>query len=371
MKLLCFAHYKEAETFIKEEAFKSWPCLLDGVFANGQDYLLLTGEGVFTAQSRLALFLGIQHESIEAVYNFGVAGRLDSRLSVNEVYPVEQVYLQTPLGFEFQSFALAATDQGAQSPRPSVDVVTAFERVQSLEQKNQLLTAGSLVDKELWGLAFVCKQLNKKLYSYKVISDDASSEPFCDQVQNESEFFSDLLYIHWQKNKQSLHHATKSVESGTGATVTDNRAYNQGRLWQRYSENIHLTHSQQNHYENLLLKIKAQSLSEDQLLHKIESEKIIQQKNVSPKQKSKLLLQAFDLEIHPLKKQLLNKTEAIFSGCKESHIQWDSPSDFENSELKFTLLVKNQKDLQMALERLYKFEYAEYLNFLKGNGIEL
>ena len=110
-RLFIFAHKGEAQIFIQKMQMK-----LEGDFSplsnkaefyqNKNDALLVSGEGIHKVILNLTHLLTI-HPEIEEIYNFGIAGLLDSKKKkeIGNIYPINICYNYREKNFTYQSFS--------------------------------------------------------------------------------------------------------------------------------------------------------------------------------------------------------------------------------------------------------------------------
>jgi nucleoside phosphorylase len=92
MLLVTIAHRGEAQEFIKRTFTQPVDFHFQGVYRSGDDFLLLTGEGIETAILRVSSILTYFGKKIDRVLNMGIAGALASALQINQIYGIRHVY---------------------------------------------------------------------------------------------------------------------------------------------------------------------------------------------------------------------------------------------------------------------------------------
>ena len=58
IRILTFAHRGEAQVFLKKESFRLMPEIQSDIYFNGNDYLVITGEGLYCSASKLSFLIG-------------------------------------------------------------------------------------------------------------------------------------------------------------------------------------------------------------------------------------------------------------------------------------------------------------------------
>ena len=189
--LLCFAHGLEAKAFLQNLDFQ--PLGTEFYHSTSKDlYLSVTGEGPLKALSQTLQHL-TQHPRIRKVVNMGLCGGLsESSQSIGDILDVRTIYSDRPddeQGVQFHSFSTNAESR--------VDLVTAWRRITSIEKAQELARFAQLVDREAWGHAYACKQLNRDFQCKKIISDFATNLEQCFEVRAKALEYSQALFEHY------------------------------------------------------------------------------------------------------------------------------------------------------------------------------
>jgi nucleoside phosphorylase len=188
MKALIFAYKAEADTFIKNLNLKSLPNKQKSlIYKNSDIVLLIAGQGIFNSIIKLTEFYA-EYKNIEQVYNFGIAGRLDENLNLENVYQVNMV-----LRPGLPKFNLGAYTNG-------VSCVSSDWVIGNKKEAQVMSRLGQLVDMELWGVAYVCDYYNIQLQAVKIISDDARTEVALELIKSKSKFYSEELFNYYRNN---------------------------------------------------------------------------------------------------------------------------------------------------------------------------
>ena len=187
MLLLTLAHRGEALEFIKRKFTQSTEFHFPGVYRSEHDLLVLTTEGVQNTTMRLSSVLTYFGQRIDRVINLGIAGGLDDKLQLNQVYGIREVYHEFTGDMEFPSFRCKETHS-------KLDCVTAVRRVLDQAYIEQLKKIAPIVDRELWAVGAVCDHFKLPFKSYKLISDRAGERTNQDEVKSRASFFSKHLF---------------------------------------------------------------------------------------------------------------------------------------------------------------------------------
>ena len=92
MRLLTFAYQGEAQCFIGPLKHKIISYCSVDYYENDSIILLITGEGVQSASEKVAIILAHFIGQITEVYNFGIAGALTQKLTIDEIYQIRTSY---------------------------------------------------------------------------------------------------------------------------------------------------------------------------------------------------------------------------------------------------------------------------------------
>ena len=199
MELLTFAHFKEAEAFLKHLKSEKTASGFNGLFKTDQAFLLITGEGLFSALNKTSAaltWLKTQNSSITLVTNLGVAGALSEKIKSNEIYLIDTIYAESkPFKMGFKSFTANETKQIIYK---KTDCVSSFNRVLNKKHAHTLNCFACLVDRELWAIAYACSLYNISFRSFKLASDkpiaDFNNSKICQMVIENAHIYSKKLF---------------------------------------------------------------------------------------------------------------------------------------------------------------------------------
>lgn len=346
MTLLVFAHRPEAIYFMESS---HWLPVTESAFQlfthkTEKKRLLITGEGLDKALISTSSVL-TQFDDIETVINLGVCGLLKDHgkdLKQESVYPLRTVYAE---GFNGQLQHRSFTLQSANLEN-SVDCISASQRVLDKKFSWDLSHHAPLVDREVWAIANACQQFKIPLYSYKLISDIAGQDTNCLDIRTQAQTYSEKLYQNYQ-----LQHSTESPKKSD--------------LSIQLPQSFHSTHSQKERLKKLLSSLKLQiTNTENFLSEQIEKVNI---QELSPKQKTNLLLQELQDHLSPftrkIKKELKTQTQNIEEN-KNLSVHFSQGLESENFQihLKITSTDRFHKDL----ETLKKLDVKTIQDILLG-----
>jgi nucleoside phosphorylase len=185
--LLTFAHRGEAQEFLEKKRFQVLDFSVNGFYDSTDEFLLLTGEGIACTKERLSAVCGEFRHQIAEVINLGIAGGLSEEISIGEIYRIGAVLREPAGGQSFGTYRSAETSA-------AVDCITAGKRVLDEEYALRLAGFAKVVDRELWGIAAVCAQLQLPFRSCKLISDRAGENTETQEIKRRAPEYSARLY---------------------------------------------------------------------------------------------------------------------------------------------------------------------------------
>ena len=194
MKLLTFAHKKEAQAFLSSYTFKKGKSPIQSLYHCSQFYLLITGEGLNANHERLNMTLLKIRNEIDEVINLGVAGSVSLNLFVYDLVWIQKVHLWQNNQLNSKTFTSASNEA-------LHDCISSPHVVFDFNQKKQLAMTASVVDCELWATANLCFEFKLPFQSLKVISDDLHSNnaDLKSSIIKDSKQFSEKLFNEYQK----------------------------------------------------------------------------------------------------------------------------------------------------------------------------
>lgn len=185
--LLVFAHRGEAQAFLARIRFQAIIFSSGGLYESEREYLLLTGTGLRPAGKKLAVVCEAFREQISEVINLGIAGSLDERWALGEIYPIREIFREPRSGEVFETYRSADSQAVA-------DCISAGKAVLNPSHAAQLSSFAHIVDMELWAIAKVCSHFRLPLHSYKLISDIAGHNTDFAMIKSRAAKYSERLY---------------------------------------------------------------------------------------------------------------------------------------------------------------------------------
>lgn len=321
------AHLGEAQGVIDSFNLKKTS---EGVYQNEQFVLVLTGEGPFEAATKTALALSAYN--ITKVLNLGIAGTLDNQFKKGEIHPVRSIYLVQNLIPQFKTF---------QSFDKGLDCITSFERILDPDKAQFLKGIGTLVDREAWGVAFACKTKGVPFESYKLISDVAGTQNACEVIKGEAEEFAGLIKGFL---KEKLQIKTKEFNlPGFYFTFTS-------------------THQFHDLINKLSIKLE---LNQEQILEEIPL-KDLRELEITPKERTKKLLQILDKKLDPVKSSLEQKKSDWMKTFEKSGIKVQTDPQWENPSVTFSFEATSDESLKEKIAALEKVSMTPFLKLMNG-----
>ena len=198
-RLLIFAHKQEASAFLKRGDWRRCekvPSLYEGVYTKERevsaDYLCITGEGVHAVLHGLTRVLGYLAGEVTSLVNMGLCGSLRAE-NENEIGQVCEVRMAYDYGHGkplFQSYGCYRSGL-----LPSMDCISAMERVGDKTMRYELGHHASLVDREIWAVGYVAEKYALRFSGLKVISDLANDFTVKERPnRSQAEAWSEALY---------------------------------------------------------------------------------------------------------------------------------------------------------------------------------
>ena len=198
VKILIFAHRGEAQAFFNQWDLNPVSFYFSGLFKNKDFFVLITGEGPKEASEKTVAVLSSFRDEIGSVVNIGIAGSLSPKLKVGDMAWVRSSYAQNAERCEFKSYTT--------KHHTSIDCITSYSRITTVEEKKTLSHFADLVDRELWSIASAAHLFKLDFLSLKLVSDDSDSSDFCQLVSDEAPALSKKLFDEFIKfeNTNSL-----------------------------------------------------------------------------------------------------------------------------------------------------------------------
>ena len=338
--LLVFAHPPEAAAFVNH--YKLHPhdqfFLPESVrlLVSEELMILITGEGPNLANRTLSTVLGAYSKKISRIINFGVAASLSNQLPIGTIQKIKTSYSSQENTMEYHSFFLDKNE--------SSDCCTVNQRILGPEKLKHLKCFASIIDRELWGLAFAAQPFSLKVDSYKIISDlplEDGQQNICSVVKEDAHFYSEKLlakYIEIPASpKITSPSANIKIPYGCYATASMKRSFHT------------LLKSAPSDWEE---QIQAQNIIENAQTKKTAMSQIIK---------------ALSVLNCPELAKMEQKLERILLPLKRLGLRASIDSSFEVEEIKITTQIRNQDDINRLKKGLDSLDGKSIENLFQGH----
>lgn len=344
--LLTFAHRGEAQSFFEQFTWKPVDFFFDGLFVSDEYFLLITGEGPHNASEKTIAVLSKLNQNISEVYNLGIAGSLNAKLKRNDLVWIRTAYAHHAEKLEFKSFTTA-------NANATHDCMSAYNRILTTEERRKLSLFANVVDRELWAVASGAHLFKLPVLALKIISDDmemaATSEDICKFVKNEAPAFSKALLEEFkahQKTDAKKPHLPKS-ENAKNSILDD--------------ADFYFTTSQERKLNSTIDSLR--KLGVDTKSLDIEQFRTLE---LSPKDRSRQLLQYLNDELNPMAKKIRSSLLKKLTPLSDAAIIPSFDADFEADWLNLNMRIQSSRDLERIKNALKIFSYEDYKKVLNG-----
>jgi hypothetical protein len=346
MRLLTFAHWGEAQCFF-DYFTQSSPLSGESLYQlDEKTAVFITGEGIYESLTSLSQvfqeFSRKGHSPIKEVINLGVAGALLKTLPLKTAYAIDQVYLWENKFPHPKSFPLKTP---ADKKHRSLQLLSSLERLQGINQQEHspLAALADLVDRELWGQAYLCHKLHISLSAIKVVSDFVTDEQNCELVTQASARFSEILlqeYLNLFPQTEGKQTETNSpLESGEDSLLP---------------ADFYVTISQERElkkYAELMTEVTPEHLQQ------------IRQEVMRPKDRTKKLLEQLQEKRDPIGSQMRKELEQLLLVWQRKDCHLSFERTLQNPSLKIALEVQDLKHWQRLARDLDRFPWKEWEDY--------
>ncbi len=336
-RLLVFAHRGEAQTFLKEMKLKSHP-RLNNLYLSESYSLLITGEGDKEVLSNLSIAIGLLKE-VTVIENYGICGSLDKEIPLNEIIEPRTIYGEN----EFKSFT--------QTSNSTIDLITTNQRVLEPERAIELSHFATLVDREAFYISFCAKKFNIAFKIIKLISDHISDARFCENIKENSVFYSDRLYQYFLDKKatnlKGLNH------------TNDYEVFNHKELY--------FTVSAKRNISQLISSIlKRDGITLEELLEIVKIDEIISRGH-TPKDRVALLASALKAHLYPFRTKLEQYRNEIMKDINLYQCEVKFDHNFERKDFKFIAHIDSEHSRELAIKALNSLPIKHYQDLVNGD----
>jgi hypothetical protein len=327
MNLITMAHLGEAQGVIDLLGLER---SAENLYESKDYILILTGEGPFEAAVATAAV--IQRYEILHAYNLGIAGSLNPKMEIGQMFQVRSLYLVIDGKPQFKTFQCSDTGH---------DCLTSFERILTPEKAKTLVGLGEIVDREAWGVAFACRQNNIPFSCFKVISDQAGSIEACELIKTKAKYFAELI----SNNAKNILKFNNEI----------------------ILEGFHFTFSTKIQFEQKLQMLcKRDDKASDEVISKLDLD-ILRELKILPKDRTRLLLQKMDQQLDPLKEKVDLRLSHWKNPWNAKGITIQTDSTFEDPSVTLSFKVSTDEELKQKVELLSHFSLRPYQEIREGH----
>lgn len=331
MQLITMAHFGEAHGVIEKFDLKK---VSSDLFEGHDLVLVITGEGPFEAAIKTSLC--ISKYQVSRIINLGIAGTLSSEDKIGDLIKVRTSYLLQDNKPVFKTFQLFPDGR---------DCLTSFERILQPEKVHPLKGLGTLVDRELWGVAMAAKTAQIPIFSIKVISDHAGSLGACEVVKDKAYEFSEKLSNALEELLQ--------IED----CPTNERFHLPG---------LHFTFSTRHQIKSLLRKLSLKyDKTSDEILNQFDLHGLLSQE-LTPKERAKKLIEMMEHSLDPLKKKIDAQIENFKDSFARHEFNIQIDPFLEDSRVTISIEVSSDEELRSKAKTLQQLTLKPWVDLLEG-----
>ncbi len=351
MILFVFAHRLEAQSFYQHFKFMADHTFTD-ILSISEDKKLaiaICGEGHFkaleTTHAVIAYLKHVKNINLKAIYNIGIAGSLDPKISLNSIVEISySLLVHENFSPEFHTYKTESFHK-----KNPLNLVTFTSRVKDLKTKSELFKFGHVVDREFWGVARASAFYNIPIFAFKMISDEADAE-LCPDIKAQAEFFSSELFK-FTMNALCIYETKKP--SIRLLTILENEAF-------------HFTQTQKHQVKKLFHALKIQtSEDEKKLVSDAEIQEIIKT-DLHPKKRSMLFIAVLQNRLNPFLAKWKNDFKDINKPLITADIDLFIDPKLEDTKVDIHFSAKNADDYHKKLLALENFNFNRFTSLVEG-----
>lgn len=352
--LFAFAHRGEARAFIDHFQMRPMASRSSFLFESENAFLLITEEGKQAASEKLSFALGVFGEQVGSVINLGIAGAVSRNCQMGEIYEIRTAYAFLDGAPVYRSFPMTKLEKS------KVDCITTEVRVLDSELASCLGAFAHLVDRELWGIASVCKFAGVPVRAFKLVSDDprqGGSVDLCQDIRAKADMFSEKLLKHYLLQESRIQNGIRPkielVSEGD-------------QLLAFQDADLHFTTSMKNQYQQLLSKnMFFNQLSEEELLQRAKLGELKKMKTTG-KAKALLLIETLKEELNPSSKRAREALKRLSEEFRDFGIQLKFDESLETERVQFQFSATNGKEVDALVHKISQFSFQNLKNILDG-----
>ena len=351
VKILIFAHRGEAQAFFTQWDLAPVSFYFSGLFKNRDYFVLITGEGPKEASEKTVAVLSSFKDEISSVVNIGIAGSLSPKLKVGDLAWIRSSYAQNAERCEFKSYTTKY--------HTSIDCITAYSRVTTLEEKKTLSHFADLVDRELWSIASAAHLFKMDFLSLKLVSDESDSADLCQLVKDEAPLLSKKLFDEFIRFESSQKTAAPVVLHAPKSNSAEDFILAHPKLYFTTSQTRKLT--------TLLRGLLMKKIFTEEEIKKFTDSIILESSpDITSKELSKILLNTLSEKLNPLNTKIKEKINEAILPLTDSGATVGFDPELEQEYIQLNYQIRNTKDQKRLILALEQFNYQKIKNIFSG-----
>ncbi len=331
--LLIFAHRGEAKEFLFRDAPDPLPDFEGKLYECDRYFLLICAEGITDAVFYSASVLSKYGEKISKAVNLGIAGRLVESVPLESIQSPRTIYCHNGQEMQFTSFQ--------NNKHKSFDLITTSSRVLDKDSREYLSKFGSFVDRESWGISYVCQKFLKDCEVFKLISDDAEEEEICRRVREKCALYSTLLYGFFKEFIRKDTFYPEKQESPPSLPI-----------------GLYFGKSQKQQFFNLLSILQYYPTEIIQDIQKSYAKK-------TPKEKTNILLGRMKEIIDPFTAQVKKELNRLSKDFQNDQFKLTYDEQCESSDIWIKAHIRGAYDFESFRKRIAGLPYEKIYTLLK------
>ena len=288
------------------------------------------------------------------VVNLGVAGALDRSLDIEQVVPIRTLYGQDA----FHSYTTATL----KSQQAKHDLISTHERITDPDRAAFFQVIAPIVDREAYALSQVCHFWHKPFLCFKYLSDYADSANICQDVRAKSRIYSLKLYEAVIKQKLLTHIPSTPLKL----------IHNDQDHWPVVLEKLkhlgfYFTQAQSRRGQKLMSQLsRAYDISYTQVLDLFPME-LVRTKEITPKDKTRLLLATFEGRLSPFKAKLERNMSKFVKSFQASATSFRWQEHLEAGQFELKTRIQSESQWKAFVKSVNHFNYSDFQKIVEGD----
>ena len=222
------------------------------------------------------------------------------------------------------------------------DLVTTSSRVLDKRARDYLAKFGGLVDREAWGISYVCQKFRKECQIFKLVSDDATDEEICKRAREHNTLYSCKLYEFFKKLLPRTPPKPKKEEA----------AY-------QLPEGFHFGQSQKQQFLELVSVLQSYPSALIEEINKLHPKK-------NPKDKTKILLERMRELSDPFTAHVKKELRRLSKNFQNDQFKLSYGQNFESSDIWIKAHIRDVYDFKSFQRRLEDLPYNRIYTLLEN-----